>query len=109
MTRSPEAPRKGLARERTALAWNRSGLAVAVCIAVLARHLWPIEGTGGEVALGLIAAAAMAWSVALLAVTRSAADRDEPSFRGARRLGLMTAGTVVLAVGGLLLAFFAGP
>ena len=35
----------GLARERTALSWNRSGLAIIVCIAVVLRHLWPLNGT----------------------------------------------------------------
>jgi len=108
VTCSPEVPDEGLARERTALAWNRSGLAVVVCLAVMARHFWPIEGNGRDVAVGLIAAAAVAWSVVLVAFTRSGADRAKPSFLGARRFGLMTAGTLLLAIGGLLLAFFAG-
>ena len=109
MARSPEAPDKGLARERTALAWNRSGLAVVVCLAVLVRHIWPIEGKGRDVAVGLIAAAAVAWSIALLAFTRTGADRDRLTFLGARRFGLMTGGTLLLAIGGFLLAFFAAP
>ncbi len=46
----------GLARERTVLSWNRSGLALVVCVAVLVRHLWPFETPGEYVALAAIAA-----------------------------------------------------
>ena len=104
-----QAPDIGTARERTALAWNRSGLAVVVCLAVLVRHLWPIEGTGRDVVVCLIAAAAIGWSIALLTFTRIAADRDKPMLREARLFSLMTAGTLLLAIGGLLLAFLAPP
>ena len=58
----------GLARERTALSWNRSGLAIIVCIAVVLRHLWPLNGTDELVALGIIAAAAIVWALALLSL-----------------------------------------
>ena len=53
MTPPQEAPDAGLAEERTVLAWNRSGLAVVVCVAVLLRHVWPLQGTDHEVALGV--------------------------------------------------------
>ncbi len=43
----------GLAEERTELAWNRSGLAVAVTVAILFRRLWPLEGVRTAAALGL--------------------------------------------------------
>jgi uncharacterized membrane protein YidH (DUF202 family) len=100
---------KGLARERTALAWNRSGLAVVVCIGVLVRNLWPIRGAGRDVAVCLIAAAAIVWSIALFAFTHSGTDRDEGALLGSRVLQLMTAGTVLLAIVGFLLTFFASP
>jgi hypothetical protein len=106
---SPGASDEDVARERTALAWTRSGLAFVVCIAVLVRHLWPTEGTGRNVLVGLIAAAAIAWSIALLAFTRIDADRDGPRLLRPRLFVLMTAGTLLLAMGGLLLAFFAEP
>jgi uncharacterized membrane protein YidH (DUF202 family) len=98
---------KGLARERTALAWNRSGLAVVVCIAVLVRHLWPIEGTGRDVAVCLIGAAAIVWSIALVAFTHSGIHRPGGGLAGPRFFGLMTAGTVLLAAVGFLLALIA--
>ena len=93
----------GLARERTVLAWNRSGLAAVVCIAVLLRHLWPLEGVGGYVALAVIAAAAIVWAVSLLAITSSSANRPDEALFGERVFRLMTVGTVMLA--SWLLAF----
>ena len=56
------APVAGTARERTLLAWNRSGLSALICIAVLLRHLWPLNGTGSVVALIVIAVAAFVWA-----------------------------------------------
>ena len=88
----------GLARERTVLAWNRSGLAVIVCIAVVLRHLWPLKGTDESVALGIIAAAAITWALAILALR---SGRSDGSPGGHRPFGLMTVATVVLAVGGI--------
>jgi uncharacterized membrane protein YidH (DUF202 family) len=107
--RPPEPTGGGLARERTALAWNRSGLAVVVCIALLLRHLWPLQGTGQYVALGGTAVAAIVWAVTLLVFSISGADRGERGPRGAKVFGLMTLGTVMLAVVGCALAFFANP
>jgi len=94
---SPRDP--GLARERTALAWNRSGLAVVVCIAAVLRHLWPLRGTGASVALASVAVAAMVWALGILAL-RSRTDHRH----GHRAIGLMTLGTVVLACGGIALS-----
>src|SRR5215472_12629376 len=71
MARSREQADKAFAGERTILAWNRSGLAAVVCIAVLLRHTWPLRGTGQDVAMGLIAAAAIAWAGGFLASTAS--------------------------------------
>jgi len=93
----------GLARERTVLAWNRSGLGVIVCIAVVLRHLWPLTGTDESVALGIIAVAGVIWALAILALRANRNDRSNGSSRGHRAFGLMTAGTVVLAIGGITL------
>ena len=94
---------RGLAQERTALAWNRSGLAVIVCVAVLLRHLWPLRGADQLVALGLAAFVVIAWAVSVVVIWtyqnryhRSLLDRNT-------RLGLLAAGTVLLAIGALTL------
>ena len=109
MAGSKDQAEEALARERTVLAWNRSGLAVAVCVAVLLRHLWPIQGTGQRLALGLIAAAGFVWAVALLARTAGSASRDDHVLLGPGVLRLVTAATVILAVVAFVLGFLAAP
>jgi hypothetical protein len=108
VTRTPTPPASGLARERTALAWNRSGLAAVVCIAVLMRHLWPLDSDAQYIAMGLVAAAAVVWATALLLFSTSG-DRDVRLLRGGRVFGLMTLGTLALALVGLVLTFTTGP
>lgn len=87
----------GLARERTELAWNRSGLAVAVTIAIMIRRLWPLSNGGAMLVLLLIAIGAVVWVVAMR-IGRSARDRSadsevlaEPTCR------MITIGTLLLA------------
>ncbi|HVC70258.1 MAG TPA: DUF202 domain-containing protein [Acidimicrobiales bacterium] len=57
--------RFSFANERTFLAWNRTGLAVVVFIAVILRPLWPLDATDHVVALACMSAGAAAWAVAL--------------------------------------------
>jgi uncharacterized membrane protein YidH (DUF202 family) len=103
----PPPPDSGLAEERTALAWNRSGLAVVVCVAVLLRHVWPLRGTDHELALGLIALAVVVWAVLLAILTRAGARRGAAAPRGDGVFRLMTAGTLLLALVGFVAAFAA--
>lgn len=109
MARSREQADKAFVRERTILAWNRSGLAAVVCIAVLLRHIWPLRGRSQDVALGLIAAAAIAWAVGFLARTASSVDRDRDVVLGPTIFRVMTAGTVILAVVAFVLGLLAAP
>jgi uncharacterized membrane protein YidH (DUF202 family) len=108
VTDVPPPGDRSLARERTQLAWTRSGLAVLVCIAVLLRHLWPLRGTEQIVAVSLIAAAAIGWGLAVLRLTNVRGTRTA-SLHGAVAFRLATAGTMLLAVVGFVLAFFAPP
>jgi uncharacterized membrane protein YidH (DUF202 family) len=105
MAATPSPPEPGLAEERTVLAWNRSGLAVVVCVAVLLRHVWPLRGTDQELALGLIAAAVVAWAIVLALLTFSAARRDASGPHGERVFRLMTAATLLLALVGFVTSF----
>jgi uncharacterized membrane protein YidH (DUF202 family) len=101
----PDPVDHGLARERTDLAWNRSGLAVVVCIAVLLRHIWPLRGTDQVVALVGISAGSFAWALAL-SVGRTLWSRT-PGIRGrlsSRRAAVITAGTLALALAAFALA-----
>src|SRR5580698_6358069 len=109
MAGAVEATDGGLAQERMVLAWNRSGLAIAVCICVLLRHLWPLRGTDKYLALGLIAGAAVVWSAVLLLLTVSRQSKHSDRPQGGAVFTLMTAGTLILAAAGVVLAFVAAP
>ena len=98
----------GLARERTVLSWNRSGLALVVCVAALVRHLWPFETPGEYVALGAIAAAGVVWAVGMLVLTSSAANRDGEALLSEKVLRLVTIGALLLAGAAFVSAFY-GP
>ena len=93
-----------LAGERTDLAWTRSGIAVAVCIGVLLRRVWPLDRTDHLLAVGLIGLGALAWATALLLARRISrtthAGRD---VMDSHTLRLLSGGTFVLAVGAFLL------
>jgi uncharacterized membrane protein YidH (DUF202 family) len=104
---APQPPDAGLARERTTLAWNRSGLAVIVCIGVLLRRIWPLEGEAQKLVLGLVAAAAIVWAVVLLVVTAAHSSQGNRVMIGPRVFPLMTAGTLLLAAVAVVLAFVA--
>lgn len=93
----------GLAQERTALAWNRSGLAVIVCVAVLLRHLWPLRGADQLVALGLVAVVVIAWAVSVVVIWTYQNRYHRSLLERNTRLGLLTAGTVLLAIGAMTL------
>jgi uncharacterized membrane protein YidH (DUF202 family) len=104
---SPDPPDVGLAAERTVLAWNRSGLAVVVCVAVLLRHVWPLQGTDHEVALGLIGAAVIVWSVIFAVLTLPRGERGPHVSHAESVFGLITAGTLLLAVVAVVASFAA--
>jgi len=103
--RDPVDP--GLARERTDLAWNRSGLAAATCIAVVLRRAWPLHGTSQVVALGCISGAAVVWALALTAGRAASGGAAGTGRRlSQRRASAITVGTLGIALGALVLAFF---
>ena len=101
----PDRADSGLTRERTDLAWNRSGLAFLVCIAVLLRRIWPLRGTDQVVALICISVGSFAWALGL-SVGRawwSRATRERGGL-SPRRAAVITAGTLALSGAALALA-----
>jgi uncharacterized membrane protein YidH (DUF202 family) len=103
----PEPVDHGLASERTDLAWNRSGLAIATCIAVLLRRIWPLDATSRVVALACISLGSGMWALALLmgrAVSRPTGG--ERRSLSPARAGAITAATVALAIAAFVLGFF---
>jgi uncharacterized membrane protein YidH (DUF202 family) len=100
----------GVAGERTDLAWNRSGLAVLVCVAVLLRRAWPLDRADHVVALALIGVGASAWAVGL--VTARSVSRTTHQGRdvmGAGTLRLICLGTTALAAGTFVLGLLLPP
>ena len=100
----------GLAHERTDLAWNRSGLAVVACVAVLLRRIWPLQGTDQIVALVCISAGAFAWALALSLGRLVGGRKNEERWRlSPRRAVIITVGTLALGAGAVALAFVGSP
>ncbi|RIK13558.1 MAG: DUF202 domain-containing protein [Acidobacteria bacterium] len=107
MTREVPARDTGLQQERTALAWRRTGLALAVGALLLTRLTLDTLGTAVVVpaAIGLVLAG---WviSVTLRGRRYAAAHPDEPSFDrilwDGRVPAVVTLVTASLAVGELL-------
>ncbi len=104
----PDPVDHGLSSERTDLAWNRSGLAFAVCVAVLLRRIWPLHGTDQFLALACTSMGAVAWALALWVgrSLRSKTGSPSPPL-GPRRAAVITGGTMALAVAALVLALIA--
>jgi uncharacterized membrane protein YidH (DUF202 family) len=102
----PDGPARdpGLARERTELAWNRSGLAVLVVVAILLRHLWPLEGARSVLAFVLIGVGAGVWAVGMQLARRNRGGTTGSPVLGLSVCRMLTVGTVLLALAGLLLA-----
>ena len=95
----------GLARERTDLAWNRSGLAVAVTVAIIVRRLWPLSGRKAVLVLALIGAGAAVWVIAMW-LGRSVRSRDQVGTAlSESTCRALTAGTLLLALGAFMVSF----
>jgi uncharacterized membrane protein YidH (DUF202 family) len=102
-----EHPDEGLAPERTALAWNRTGIAFFVAIAALGRRVWPIDqGNHGWVVLALgVAALGVVGGLALAGRVRvhhrrAGTTMHEHAFQ------LVAASTFVLAMAAFVLALY---
>jgi uncharacterized membrane protein YidH (DUF202 family) len=87
----------GLARERTELAWSRSGLSVAVTVAVALRRLWPLTGDKGIVALVLIAIGGIVWVLGMQLGLRRKLGSENGVVLTASASRMVTIGTLILA------------
>lgn len=96
----------GLSRERTELAWNRSGLAVTVTAAIILRRLWPLSGDKVVVASLLIAAGAIVWAVGMRVGRRARVSADDRGPLTPSTFRALTFGTLMLAAAALVIAIF---
>lgn len=97
-----------LARDRTELAWSRSGLAMAVCVALLVRRVWPLHGADRYVGLGVVTGGAFLFVAGILFGTRLSGDPEHGhEVIGEPTLRLISLGTIVLATVAVGLGVFA--
>ena len=92
----------GLARERTELAWHRSGLGVLVVVTIMLRRLWPLNSRNSALALGLIAVGASAWIAGMLLTKHARSSTLTNSAMAESHCRMMTIGTFLLAAAGFL-------
>lgn len=101
---------EGLFEERTQLSWSRSGIAVMVCVSVLLRRVLPGHQTADVLVSLLVGIGLLVW-VGAWVIARGATihRRTVESARHASSLRALSIGTFVLALAGLVLAFFPPP
>lgn len=96
---------EGLAPERTALAWNRTGVAFLVAIAALGRKVWPIDRQNHGWAVVALGSAALVFLTSLWIATRlQTHHRYAGRTMDKRAFQLVTLGTVTVAIAGFVLA-----
>lgn len=100
-----EAWDEGLAPQRTELAWGRTGLAVAVAVAVLARRASDTGGVLEALALAVAGAGALAWLVGMRLSRRHHLHLEPHGLVGARAFALVSGGTILLSAGAVGLSF----
>lgn len=91
---------EGLSPQRTQLAWGRTGLAMAVAIAVLARRAWGLGGAFDVAALVFVGVGGLVWLVGMRESRDLHLHMEPHGLTGMRAFGLITAGTLLLAIGG---------
>jgi uncharacterized membrane protein YidH (DUF202 family) len=93
---------ESLAPERTQLAWSRTGLAMVVAIGVLARRAYTLNGTSDIVGLVIVAAGAVIWMIGMRESRRLEVAMEPHGLTGRLPFRLITIGTLLVAVGGLI-------
>jgi uncharacterized membrane protein YidH (DUF202 family) len=102
----PEARDPGLADERTDLAWNRSGLSLLACGAVVLRGLARPPLTTGDFAIGacILAIGGFVYALGAWHARRTHANRRRPA--SATDLLPLSAGVALVGAAAFLIAAF---
>jgi hypothetical protein len=94
---------EGLSPQRTQLAWGRTGLALAAALAVLARRAWLVGGPLEAVALALVGVGGLVWLVGMRMSRDLHLHMRPHGLVGGRSFALVTVGTLLMAVGAVIL------
>lgn len=99
----------GLYAERTHLAWTRSAIALLAAMAILIRRVWT---RGAEpvdiVAFALLAAAGIGWGIGIFGWHLAHRREDDTTPRAPSELLAVSAGTLAVAMAGLVITLAAG-
>jgi uncharacterized membrane protein YidH (DUF202 family) len=106
MTDEIEKRDSGLARERTDLAWNRSGLAALVAVTILLRRLWPLHGYTSIITVMLISVGATTWAVGMRFAQKMRFNSDASHVLSVSTARLLMLGTLVLALAAFVMGLF---
>jgi uncharacterized membrane protein YidH (DUF202 family) len=96
---------EGLAPERTALAWSRTGVAFLVAVTAIGRRVWPIDEQHHGWAVLALGGAALVFLASLwIAMRLSTHHRYAGGTMDERAFLLVTLGTLAVAAAGFVLA-----
>lgn len=99
----------GLHLERTDLAWTRSGIALLAAFGILVRRVWTDGAEGTHLlAVVFLGLAAFGWAVGILGWRFAHHRGDDVRPRDPRELLAVTAGTVAVAIAGLIVILAGG-
>ncbi|MFM7271347.1 MAG: DUF202 domain-containing protein [Actinomycetes bacterium] len=105
MSRWAHDPERGLAGERTDLAWNRTGLAMLIILGAVGRNALQTPGVASGLAVGLVAIGAAAWGLGLRGAHRISQSTHTGRHRAETRLlATVTAGTIVVGLAALVIS-----
>lgn len=105
MSRWDHDPERGLAGERTDLAWHRTGLAMVIILGGIGRYALKNGGPLAIASVACVLVGTVIWWFGLQAAHRLSATTHTGRHRAeSRLLGVVTAGTLVIALAALLIS-----
>lgn len=99
----------GLYAERTHLAWTRSGIALLAAFAIMVRRVWTRGYEPADaIAFALLGLAAIGWGIGIFGWRLVHRREDDTTPRAPSELLAVSAGTLAVAVAGLVITLDAG-
>ena len=78
-------------------------------VAIMLRRLWPLRGEKEVVVLVILGLGATVWALGMFLASRSQKAEGSSGLLSASNGRILTVGTLVLAVAGILVSLFARP